>query len=97
VDSIFYDPKHPYTSALLKSIPRIGTKSRERLESIKGVVPDPYAIPPGCPFHPRCAQFMPGVCDQDQDVPYYQVGEGQWTRCYLYDEEIMRQQAEKEG
>jgi oligopeptide/dipeptide ABC transporter ATP-binding protein len=96
VDSIFYNPKHPYTQALLKSIPRIGNKSRERLESIKGVVPDPYAIPPGCPFHPRCSSYMPGVCDRDQDIPFYDVGEKQWARCYLYDQEIMKQLAEKE-
>ena len=97
VDSVFYNPKHPYTQALLKSIPRIGTKARGRLESIKGVVPDPYAVPPGCPFHPRCSRFMPGVCDRDQDIPFYEVTERQWSRCYLYDEEVMKQQAEKEG
>ena len=97
VDAVFYNPKHPYTQALLKSIPRIGRKSRDRLESIKGVVPDPYAIPPGCPFHPRCNSFMPGICDRDQDIPFYEVEERQWARCYLYDKEIKRQLAEREG
>jgi peptide/nickel transport system ATP-binding protein len=97
VDSIFYDPKHPYTQALLKSIPRIGRKSRQRLESIKGVVPDPYAIPPGCPFHPRCRHFMPGICDRDQEVPFYDVGEHQWARCYLYDEEAVKEFNQREG
>jgi len=89
VDTTFYNPQHPYTQALLKSIPRIGQKSRQRLESIKGVVPDPYAIPKGCPFYPRCAYYMPGVCDRDELVPFYEVGEGHWARCYLHDEEIM--------
>jgi len=97
VDAIFYDPKHPYTQALLRSIPRIGRKSRERLESIKGVVPDPYSIPPGCPFHPRCAQYMPGICDRDQEIPFYQTGEEQWARCYLYDEDVKQQKAHTEG
>ena len=97
VDSVFYSPQHPYTQALLKSIPRIGVKARGRLESIKGVVPDPYAVPPGCPFHPRCSRYMPGICDRDQEIPFYEVAEGQWARCYLYDEELMKQQAEKEG
>jgi peptide/nickel transport system ATP-binding protein len=97
VDSIFYNPKHPYTQALLRSIPRIGRKSRERLESIKGMVPDPYSIPPGCPFHPRCAQYMPGICDRDQEIPFYQTGEDQWARCYLYDEDVKKQKAQTEG
>ena len=39
---------HPYTQALLRSIPQLGRKSHERLESIKGMVPDPYRIPSGC-------------------------------------------------
>ncbi len=97
VDSIFYNPKHPYTQALLRSIPRIGQKSRERLESIKGMVPDPYSIPPGCPFHPRCAHYMPGICDRDQEIPFYEVADHQWARCYLYDEDVKKQKAQTEG
>ena len=64
VDEIFYAPRHPYTQALLRSIPHIRSKSRERLASIAGFVPHPYNRPPGCPFHPRCGAFMPGVCDR---------------------------------
>ena len=47
VDAIFFDPKHPYTQALLESIPRLGhlTRDRRRLEPIRGTVPDPYALP----------------------------------------------------
>jgi oligopeptide/dipeptide ABC transporter ATP-binding protein len=85
VDAIFYDPKHPYTRALLKSIPRIGFKSGMKLESIEGMVPDPYNIPKGCPFHPRCTSFMPGVCDQ-QDPPNHTVAPGHQVRCHLYNE-----------
>jgi oligopeptide/dipeptide ABC transporter ATP-binding protein len=83
VDPIFYHPQHPYTRALLKSIPRIGRKSRQRLESIKGVVPDPYAIPSGCPFHPRCPEVISGLCNQE-DPPWVEVGPGHWARCHLY-------------
>ncbi len=86
VDSIFYDPKHPYTRALLRSIPRLGTKSGERLELIEGVVPDPYNLPPGCPFWPRCNEFMEGVCDVD-DPGYFEVEPGHKVRCHLYREE----------
>jgi peptide/nickel transport system ATP-binding protein len=84
VDSIFYDALHPYTQALLRSIPRIGQKARSRLESIRGIVPDPYSIPKGCPFHPRCAKFMPGVCDADRELPWVEMKPGHWVRCWLY-------------
>ena len=50
VDEIFYHPKHPYTQALLRSIPRIHANSRERLASISGAVPHPYNRPSGAPF-----------------------------------------------
>ncbi|MFN8541907.1 MAG: ABC transporter ATP-binding protein [Thermomicrobiales bacterium] len=78
VEEIFYNPKHPYTKALLRSIPRLGKKSRDRLESIKGMVPDPFSVPKGCPYHTRCPYFKPGVCDDPQ---YVQVGANHWARC----------------
>ncbi len=83
VDSIFYDPKHPYTRSLLRSIPRITSKVKERLEPIKGIVPDPYSVPRGCPFWPRCPEFMPGICDVE--VPgNFAVGPDHHVRCHLY-------------
>ena len=83
VDEIFYAPKHPYTQALLRSIPHIRAKSREHLASIAGFVPHPYNRPPGCPFHPRCASFMPGVCDRHE--PDLQQLEAQHAvSCFLY-------------
>ncbi len=85
VDTIFHNPKHPYTQALLRSIPRLGQKTRERrrLESIRGTVPDPYSIPRGCSFHPRCNQRVRGVCDA-QEPPNVTVGDGHNVRCLLY-------------
>ena len=85
VDTIFHKPLHPYTSALLRSIPRLGLKTRERqrLDSIRGTVPDPYAIPKGCTFHPRCSKRIRGVCDQ-QEPPNIQVEPGHKVRCVLY-------------
>jgi oligopeptide/dipeptide ABC transporter ATP-binding protein len=65
VDSIFHDPKHPYTRALLRSIPRMGrSKANQRLDSIRGMVPHPYNRPTGCPFHTRCDEFMKGYCEE---------------------------------
>ena len=51
---------------MLRSIPALGRKSREpgyRLESIRAMVPDPYHLPAGCAFHPRCPDYQPGICD----------------------------------
>ncbi len=84
VDDIFYDPYHPYTHALLRSIPYLGHKSGEKLYTIAGSIADPYNIPKGCPFHPRCPEFMPGVCDRDQPVPITPIKPGHSVRCWLY-------------
>ena len=63
IDSLFYDPKHPYTQALMRSIPRLGAGRTQELNPIEGTVPDPFNRPTGCPFHSRCDQFMAGKCD----------------------------------
>ena len=63
VDDIFYAPKHPYTKALLRSIPRLGVDQGRRLPTIPGMVPDPFSVPPGCAFNPRCAYAVAGICD----------------------------------
>jgi peptide/nickel transport system ATP-binding protein len=83
VDAIFHSPKHPYTRALLRSIPRMRSRSRERLTPIAGAVPHPYDRPTGCPFHPRCPDFIPGTCDRQ--VPALRtVGERHTVSCFLY-------------
>ena len=88
VDTIFYSPKHPYTQALLRSIPRLGAKSLQDksgpLSAIRGSVPDPYSIPKGCPFHPRCRHAIRGVCDE-KDPPFLEVEPGHKVRCVLYE------------
>ena len=83
VDEIFHAPKHPYTQALLRSIPRMRSRSRERLMPIAGAVPHPYDRPTGCPFHPRCPEFMPGRCDREEPV-LRPVGGGHTVSCFLY-------------
>lgn len=84
VDTIFYNPLHPYTRALLQSIPRLGEKVKgKRLASIRGMVPDPYSIPKGCPFHPRCSSVIKGVCEV-HDPAYIEVETGHSVRCHLY-------------
>ena len=83
VDAIFHAPKHPYTQALLRSIPRMRSRSRERLTPIAGSVPHPYDRPAGCPFHPRCPQFMAGRCDR-QEPALRPVAAGHAVSCFLY-------------
>ena len=84
VDEIFHAPRHPYTRALLRSIPRIRSQVRERLAPIAGAVPHPYDRPPGCPFHPRCESFMPGKCDR-QEPSLRSVGDRHAVSCFLYE------------
>jgi len=84
VDAIFHAPKHPYTRALLRSIPSIRASVRTKLPTIAGSIPHPYNRPPGCPFHPRCPDFMPGVCDRSEPGPRA-VGEKQEASCFLYE------------
>jgi oligopeptide/dipeptide ABC transporter ATP-binding protein len=83
---MFYEAKHPYTRALLKSIPHVGKRTGERLASIEGMVPDPFNLPSGCVFHPRCPDFMPGKCDRIVPSWTQVEGEDHWARCLLYEE-----------
>ena len=62
VAQLFAAPNHPYTRALLRSVPNLRAVPRERLATIGGAVPHPGARPVGCPFHPRCPEVIPGRC-----------------------------------
>jgi len=80
VDAIFHNPKHPYTQGLMESIPAL-TKKKERLKPIKGVVPDPYNLPKGCPFQTRC----PYVMEACKEMPPLEETEpGHKVACWLY-------------
>ena len=82
VDDIFHAPKHPYTRALLRSIPSIMATPRTKLATISGTIPHPFARPAGCAFHPRCPDFMPGVCDRAEPSPL--VDGRREVSCFLY-------------
>ncbi len=86
VDAIFHHPQHPYTQALLKSIPSIDMTARADLPTISGSIPHPFNRPVGCPFYPRCERYMPGKCDKA--TPALQAcGGGQRVACFLYHDE----------
>jgi peptide/nickel transport system ATP-binding protein len=83
VTQLFTEPLHPYTRALLRSIPRLGQGKTVELQPIEGTVPDPYNRPSGCPFHPRCAAMIAGVCDV-KPLTTTQMPDGRTVRCHLY-------------
>ena len=76
--AIFDDPQHPYTLGLLGSIPKI-EEERDRLLAIEGSVPAPFALPPGCRFHPRCV-FAADECTQI-DPPLRPLGPEHLAAC----------------
>lgn len=77
------NPKHPYTQALLKAIPRIDNL-HNRLEPVGGDIPGPMNRPAGCAFHPRCAQAIAGHCNVDLP-PTYIVSDTHSVACFLYE------------
>jgi peptide/nickel transport system ATP-binding protein len=94
VDDLFHNPKHPYTQALLRSIPSVQSTPRVMLPTISGSIPHPFNRPKGCPFHPRCPSFMRGRCDTR--IPELRaVDETQSVSCFLFHDaaEVMNGQA----
>jgi peptide/nickel transport system ATP-binding protein len=81
VVDLFHNPQHPYTQSLLRSIPSL-TRKLDRLAVIPGSVPDPFNLPAGCRFHPRCAFAIPGVCDV-AEPPDVQVKPDHTARCVM--------------
>jgi len=90
VKTIFFEPLHPYTRGLLASIPQLSdtiahTDRSRRLETIKGMVPDPYTRFAGCPFYPRCPEMIPDHCDVIEPESIM-AAPGHFVRCHLYKE-----------
>ncbi len=81
---IFHRPLHPYTVGLLKSVPKMGKNIKERLFPIAGSVPDPFSIPKGCAFYPRCSSPKKPACNGLEDVPLTEIETDHWVRCTLY-------------
>jgi oligopeptide/dipeptide ABC transporter ATP-binding protein len=82
VSTIFHQPHHPYTVGLMRSIPHMGRKVKNRLVPIPGSVPDPYSIPKGCAFYPRCPAKKSPACKED--VSLVEAQPGHFIRCTLY-------------
>jgi oligopeptide/dipeptide ABC transporter ATP-binding protein len=84
VRALFSDPGHPYTKALLGSVPKLGSK--EPLDTIPGQPPNLASLPPGCHFHPRCAVARPR-CSLEAPRDF-RLGDGGMARCWLVDDEV---------
>jgi peptide/nickel transport system ATP-binding protein len=81
--TIYHRPLHPYTVGLMRSIPHLGRRVKARLTPIPGSVPDPYSVPSGCAFYPRCPAPKTPACTED--VPLLSVESRHQVRCTLYD------------
>lgn len=79
---IFYRPKHPYTSALLRAVPRLDIDEEQELESIEGSTPNMLAPPAGCAFAPRCRHCM-NICRR-LTPPLFEFEENHTASCWLY-------------
>jgi len=80
---LFDDPQHPYTQALLQSVPGRETQPGARLKVIAGSIPDPFQQIPGCPFNPRCEEMVSGQCDQGEPPPLVELDPGHHAACVV--------------
>jgi len=81
VDDIYYNPQHPYTWGLLKSVPRLDASKKGKLIPIQGTPPDLLNPPKGCRFAPRCSHCM-RICTEQQPE-FTQLGDGHQVACWL--------------
>ncbi|MEG1805559.1 MAG: ABC transporter ATP-binding protein [Clostridia bacterium] len=86
VEDVLNHPSHPYTKALLKSIPILGKGKDQNLEPIRGSTPDPYKRPVGCQFCDRC-DYATAKCKKEMPDEHF-ISEGHYTRCFNYEEVV---------
>jgi oligopeptide transport system ATP-binding protein len=83
-EEIFANPRHPYTVGLMKSIPRLDARSKEKLQPIRGLPPDLIDLPDMCPFVPRC-NYAREQCER-KNPPLLEVAPGHFSACWFHDE-----------
>ena len=91
-EDIFYNPQHPYTQALLSSIPKLGARRArgQRLHAIEGMVPHPLNRPAGCPFNTRCPEARAGLCDV-KDPRQLEIEPGHIAACHMRDPAVLKE------
>lgn len=93
VRELFLNPKHPYTKGLLASIPSLD-QNKDRLHTIKGIVPNPFELPKGCYFEPRCEFAKPECKNKMPEIVEY--NENHDVRCFLYSNEVEKEHFARE-
>ena len=83
-EEIFANPKHPYTVGLMKSIPRLDARTKEKLQPIRGLPPDLIDLPDMCPFVPRC-NYAREQCES-KNPPLMEVGPNHFSACWFHNE-----------
>jgi len=83
-EEIFANPRHPYTVGLMKSIPRLDARDKEKLQPIRGLPPDLIELPDMCPFVPRC-NYAREKCEQ-KNPPLLEVTSGHYSACWFWEE-----------
>jgi oligopeptide transport system ATP-binding protein len=73
---------HPYTEALLAAVPRPTPERTFKPPALKGEPPSPVNVPPGCPFHPRCPEAQPPLC-QEAVPPFRETDPDHWVACHF--------------
>ena len=81
-ERLFTGPAHPYSAALLAAAPELDPGRRSVVDAVRGELPSPLDLPPGCPFHPRCPKVM-AVCRSERPLLRERAG-GPTTACHLY-------------
>ena len=84
LEDIFDNTRHPYTEGLFNSLPNL-TDRQAKLKPIKGLMPDPSNLPPGCPFHPRC-DYALDICSKEKPAKVYR-NDVHYVECHLYNKE----------
>ena len=92
VVELFKNPKHPYTQGLLASIPDL-EEEKSRLNSIEGIVPNPFELPTGCYFAPRCKHAM-DICRKEQPGSY-DINGDHIAACFLYSKDVVKGEGDK--
>jgi peptide/nickel transport system ATP-binding protein len=87
-EAVFDGPHHPYTAALLSSVPSITGENRDRVR-LAGEIPSAAKLPSGCVFHTRCPQKIGAICER-QDPHVMSIGDNHQVRCHLAKGELPR-------
>jgi peptide/nickel transport system ATP-binding protein len=86
IEELFKNPKHPYTSGLLSSIPRLENKRKIPLQTIEGMVPSLYELPRGCRFQNRCS-FVMDRC-REKSPGFSRIGDNHYASCYYVEKQL---------